>query len=890
MKSTIFILLVSLSLAQAPQAMPPSPETIESMKSDGTWDNYLSIMDEAHSMGVNSPGPNPLTRLRNLHRDDVDQITLRVPVFLVDFDDHEADRQTHPREVYERLLFELDETSFRSFFLENSYNEVDVIGDVFGWIRMERDYSEYTGDNYGLGGGGEALAVDVVQVMDDEVDFSRYDNDEDGVVEAVMIIHAGLGAHQTGDPGDMWPHAGWFGGLEADGVLFNRYCVNPEPPITHVYKHEMGHALFGLPDLYDYDGSSAGLGDWSLMAHGNVHLDAWCKVRLGFIQPTVVSRNCRSIRVSPVENQPFAYILPIRELTEYFLVENRQRTGFDGRIPGQGLLIYHVDEEMSGFMEQNRNENHPWVGIEQADGRRDLQRNEGEGDNGDPYPGSTNNQTFDQNSNPNSLGYDGEDNLSIINIRAQGNDILCEMLNGIEGQNFVMDSVSVTPERTMAGRDVTIRYRLLNDGNLSSSETTVLLFLSLDTAISEDDRTLGDEQPENPLAPFSEITRVLQRNIPNDLDPGTWYILVVVDPGNQEQEISERDNLGSARILVGSQPNLDLQHFSLLPRHVMPGDSVNLFYRIINSGGDVAGDFNLDFYFSRDAVLTPDDIHLGEVQDEAGLDPDEFVERRLVRTIHDQALAGEYFVLVVVDRFNHIREIDESDNYGCAPLTVPGPNLQVIHATAIPNDLMPGMETEVRVWFTNSGLLDSPSSEVGYALSRNRTLSNDDWILGDLQEIDALQRGDTLITTVPQTIYDEAWTATWHIIVKCDAVSRINELNEDDNIYVIPVSITSLDVTQKGKGSIPVELLLHAPYPNPSNSQVSFRFDLPQFTTAEIQIFDINGLVAANLGNEAYSAGRHKIIWNAGNMPTGVYFVVLKSAGRSQTQKFLLIR
>ena len=66
-----------------------------------------------------------------------------------------------------------------------------------------------------------------------------------------------------------------------------------------VFAHEYGHAL-GLPDLYDTDYSSNGIGDWSLMAGGSynyivrggdspAHLDAWCKYSLGWVTPTQVS-------------------------------------------------------------------------------------------------------------------------------------------------------------------------------------------------------------------------------------------------------------------------------------------------------------------------------------------------------------------------------------------------------------------------------------------------------------------------------------------------------------------------------------------------------------------------------------------------------------------------
>ena len=72
---------------------------------------------------------------------------------------------------------------------------------------------------------------------------------------------------------------------------------------------------------------------------------------------------------------------------EYFLVENRQKTGFDADLPGDGLLVWHIDESQSG----NTDENHYKVGLIQADGKRDMELDHNRGDAGDPYPGSANN-------------------------------------------------------------------------------------------------------------------------------------------------------------------------------------------------------------------------------------------------------------------------------------------------------------------------------------------------------------------------------------------------------------------------------------------------------------------------------------------------------------------
>ena len=151
-------------------------------------------------------------------------------------------------------------------------------------------------------------------------------------------------------------------------IIVNSYFVAPElagggdcytdiiRPIG-VYAHEFGHIL-GLPDLYDRDesnGSSEGIGNWCLMAGGSwngwagdtpAHMSAWCKQEMGWVDPTVLDMDQSGVDIPQTETNAFA--LKIWEddyfWSRYFLVENRQQTGFDAGLPSNGLMIYHLDE------------------------------------------------------------------------------------------------------------------------------------------------------------------------------------------------------------------------------------------------------------------------------------------------------------------------------------------------------------------------------------------------------------------------------------------------------------------------------------------------------------------------------------------------------------------
>ncbi|MGB9857502.1 MAG: M6 family metalloprotease domain-containing protein [Dictyoglomaceae bacterium] len=351
--------------------------------------------------------------------------------------------------------------SVREFYLENSYNQFDITATILPWYTAQNTYTYYINDgNYGFTSGGVFVLVQEVlqHAVDIGYDLRNYD--------VVFVIHAGQGAEWTGDVNDIWSHASTIY-VNINGTPTPiRYSIEPEymedydaqgnpviiPQTVGVFVHEMGHSFGHLPDLYDRDYSSFGLGRWSLMAGGSwngplspsgysiggspSHFDAWCKIQLGWVTPIVPSDDLTNVTIPPVEQNPQVYMLWTDGVIgkQYFLLENRQKIGFDSYLRGEGLLIYHVDENMREH--QNDYEWYPeldpskhyLVALEQADGLWELEKRKSSGDAKDPYPGSTNNTTFDENSTPNSKAY-GEiaTTVAVRNIAISGDNITCDI-------------------------------------------------------------------------------------------------------------------------------------------------------------------------------------------------------------------------------------------------------------------------------------------------------------------------------------------------------------------------------------------------------------------------------------------------------------------------------
>ncbi|MGC5173201.1 M6 family metalloprotease domain-containing protein [Microbacterium sp. DT81.1] len=372
-----------------------------------------------------------------------------VVVLLVDFPD--APAQT-AADHYRDLLFSqgtLQGGSMRDFFSEVSYGSLDVTGtvngghgQVAGWYRAPNPKSYYTNNNFGFGAhpqNAQGLVEDVLNIAAQDVDFSLYDGDGDGDVEALVLICAGSGAEQTGNSNDIWSHKWGITPQTHNGVNLSLYFMAPEDGRIGVMAHELGHLLMGWPDLYDTDYSSAGTGAWDLMAAGSwngggdrpAHPTAWCKIQAGWVNPTVIYNAAQNITLDPYETSAQVVKLPIgnQAASEYFLLSNRQQTGYDDQLPAAGLLVEHCDDSQAN----NTDEDHYLVDIEQADGQRDLNLNANRGDATDVYP-SGGNDGLTADSTPSSDAYGGGDSgVSVTNIAVNGAQITLHASNGSTG-------------------------------------------------------------------------------------------------------------------------------------------------------------------------------------------------------------------------------------------------------------------------------------------------------------------------------------------------------------------------------------------------------------------------------------------------------------------------
>ncbi len=321
-------------------------------------------------------------------------------VLLVDFSDNPGKA---PAQHFEQLLFDRgNPNSMASLYHELSYGSLDVRGSVVGWLRAPQPYAYYTAGESGTGDNfphnTPGLLHDMLAQYTAQHSLAPFDLNGDGFIDGLFIVHAGSGAEAEPDAErrrhKIWSHKWTLPAPFVDhGVKAYAYFTAPEDGRLGVFAHEFGHFL-GLPDLYDTSYRSQGIGDWCLMASGSwngggdvpARLSAWCLATLGWIRPTTVGAAATLTLDTLANDRGACWRLWSggRVVPEYFLIENRRKSGRDAALPGSGLAVWHIDETQG----DNTNPIAYRVGLVQADGRRDLELSRNSGDAGDLFPGS----------------------------------------------------------------------------------------------------------------------------------------------------------------------------------------------------------------------------------------------------------------------------------------------------------------------------------------------------------------------------------------------------------------------------------------------------------------------------------------------------------------------
>ena len=305
-------------------------------------------------------------------------------IVLVNFSDVRF-QPAHTKSLLSRMANEVGFTykdghrgSLHDYFKDQSNGLFDLTFDVVGPVQLRHDMAYYGKDTLNLRGSrtdvrAGQMVAEACMAIKDSVNFRDYDWDGDNVVDQVLVIYAGYGQASGGSSNTIWPHewalqhSDYGRALRIDGnMLINTYACSNELNYNTTQLggfgtacHEFTHCL-GLPDMYDTSGKkSLGMGFYDLMSAGNYNGEGYVpagytsyeKMFVGWLTPQELTRDTTITGMKPLSEHGEAFIIRNdANPDEYYLLENRQRSGWDTHLPGEGLVVLHVDFDQMTWM------------------------------------------------------------------------------------------------------------------------------------------------------------------------------------------------------------------------------------------------------------------------------------------------------------------------------------------------------------------------------------------------------------------------------------------------------------------------------------------------------------------------------------------------------------
>ena len=398
--------------------------------------------------------------------------------------------------------------SMYDYFYAQSDGQFRLTFDVVGPYTVSNNCSYYGGnDANGSDSHPAEMVIEALKLADQDVNYADYDWDGDGEVEQVYVVYAGKGEADGGAANTIWPHeydlysAAYYGDgagrQKLDGKTINTYACGGEQngrtgetAGIGTMCHEFSHCL-GYPDFYDTDYSGGqGMGDWDLMDSGSYNDDGYQPAGYtsyerwvaGWKTPTELVNTQTISNMAALQNGGSSYIIYNKaNNNEYYLLENRQKTGWDSSLPGKGLLILHVDYSSSDWSNNTPNDDpsHQRMTWIPADNQYQYEMYNGskyyttDGMKNDPFPyGSVN--AFGKNTTPAAtLFNNNSDGTKYLDSSVEN---ITQNSNGTISFDFVGISNVATPTFSPAGG----RYADAQTVAISCTTTGAAIYYTLD--------------------------------------------------------------------------------------------------------------------------------------------------------------------------------------------------------------------------------------------------------------------------------------------------------------------------------------------------------------------------------------------------------------------------
>lgn len=351
--------------------------------------------------------------------------------------------------------------SVHDYFYDQSNGKFDLQFDLHA-IKVNKEHAIYHSTREDDENAALLLLALADSLKDIVTDWAPYDWDEDGYIDQILVLFAGLGQNDGGDSNTIWAHQAALSIYKLDPVVVNssdetymidHYGFIPEKGKTSAtfgtFCHEFGHCMT-LPDFYY--GSTSIIGDWDIMDHGNYNNNGYCpanysaheRMVLGWLEVKELTEPTSITDMPALGDEPVAYMIRNDAYpNEYYILENRQQQGWDKYLPGSGLVIFHIDYDEGLWVYGNPNtyvDNH--YSIFPANGMNYTAMKSGWA-----YPYGTK-DSLTNNSNPAATlrhaAQDGTKLMSkpITNIRVSNGLVSFDFMGGDNSQTAIQSQTS----------------------------------------------------------------------------------------------------------------------------------------------------------------------------------------------------------------------------------------------------------------------------------------------------------------------------------------------------------------------------------------------------------------------------------------------------------------
>ena len=361
----------------------------------------------------------------------------RYLVLLVEFSD-KSFKSSHTKEIFRQMFnkkgfdYQGASGSVSEYFEDQSSGVFTPQYDIVGPLKLSNTMSYYgKNDRLGYDVRPERMVADACNLAAGEIDFSLYDNDNDGLLDFVYIIYAGYGEAQSANEDEIWPHAS---NIEHFNIVFNNTLIGDYACSSELSGgsgsnldgigtvcHELSHIL-GLPDFYDTEyGGNFGLSYWDIMDSGcylnngrtPCSYSAYERTFLGWLDPIKLENPAHIALRDLQEYNEAAILYSDISSSEYFIFENRQLYGWDAYLPASGMLITRINYNKYKWDQNIVNNTLGKQNVQIMPADNELLDYEWNGfkDNWsefynslicDTYPGKTENRPFTDSSSPKS--------------------------------------------------------------------------------------------------------------------------------------------------------------------------------------------------------------------------------------------------------------------------------------------------------------------------------------------------------------------------------------------------------------------------------------------------------------------------------------------------------